>query len=127
MRADGSNSGLRNGRGFRHIPVFRRAPAYPSLKGVAKSKDCCQFFDAATPLLRSTMFLVAPLDFQLRLSANRRRQSGVNAGLWKPHFPTASRLMRAVALIGQERTSKIILNGVSVARRKRLNPASVTT
>ncbi|MET4289705.1 hypothetical protein ABIB06_000546 [Bradyrhizobium sp. LB8.2] len=29
--------------------------------------------------------------------------------------------------IGQERTSKIMLNGVSVARRKRLKPASVVT
>jgi uncharacterized membrane protein len=28
---------------------------------------------------------------------------------------------------GQERTSKIMLNGVSVARRKRLKPASVAT
>src|ERR1700739_1462677 len=42
-------------------------------------------------------------------------------------FPTESGLMRTVALIDQERTSKIILNGVSVARRKRLNPASVAT
>jgi hypothetical protein len=36
-------------------------------------------------------------------------------------------LMRTVALINQERASKIMLNGVSVARRKRLKPASVTT
>src|SRR3981081_1837178 len=36
-------------------------------------------------------------------------------------------LMRHVAQIGQARTSKIILNGVSVARRKRLKPASVAT
>jgi hypothetical protein len=39
----------------------------------------------------------------------------------------ASGLMRTVTLIGQERTSKIMLNGVSVARRKRLKPASVAT
>jgi hypothetical protein len=38
-----------------------------------------------------------------------------------------SGLMRTVALICQERTSKIMLNGVSVARRKRLKPASVAT
>jgi hypothetical protein len=42
-------------------------------------------------------------------------------------FPAASGLMRTVALIGQERTSKIMLNGVSVARRKCLKPASVAT
>jgi hypothetical protein len=34
---------------------------------VAKSKDCWHFSNAATPLLRSTVFLAAPLDFQLRL------------------------------------------------------------
>jgi hypothetical protein len=42
-------------------------------------------------------------------------------------FPAASGLMRTIALIRQERTSKIMLNGVSVARRKRLKPASVAT
>jgi hypothetical protein len=36
-------------------------------------------------------------------------------------------LMRTVALIDQERASKTMLNGVSVARRKRLKPASVAT
>jgi hypothetical protein len=40
--------------------------AYLSPTGVAKSKDCWHFSNAATPLLRSTMFLAAPLDFQLR-------------------------------------------------------------
>jgi Bacterial regulatory proteins, gntR family len=43
------------------------------------------------------------------------------------HLAPVIRLMRTVALIGQERTSKIMLNGVSVARRKRLKPASVAT
>jgi hypothetical protein len=42
-------------------------------------------------------------------------------------FPEASRLMHTVAQINQERTSKIMLKGVSVARRKRLKPASVAT
>jgi len=41
--------------------------------------------------------------------------------------PRIAALMRTVLLIGQERTSKIMLNGVSVARRKRLKPASVAT
>jgi hypothetical protein len=61
-----------------------------------------------------------------RLVANvpRRHQSGMSAGLRGPHFPYS---IRADALIGQERTSKIMLNGVSVARRKRLKPASVAT
>ena len=42
-------------------------------------------------------------------------------------FPATSGLMRSPALINQGRTSKIMLNGVSVARRKRLKPASVAT
>src|SRR5712675_1716578 len=54
--------------------------------------------------------------------ANRRQCRARGAA-----FPAASKLVRTVALIGQERTSKIMLNGVSVARRKRLKPASVAT
>lgn len=49
------------------------------------------------------------------------------AVLWEPHFLAASGAMHTVALIDQERTSKIMLNGVSVARRKRVKPASVAT
>jgi hypothetical protein len=42
-------------------------------------------------------------------------------------FPGGIQIERAVAHRDQARTSKIILNGVSVARRKRLKPASVAT
>jgi hypothetical protein len=41
--------------------------AYLSPTGVAKHKDCWHFSNAATPLLRSTMFPAALLDTQLRL------------------------------------------------------------
>jgi hypothetical protein len=34
---------------------------------VARSRNWCHFSNAAAPLLRSTMFLAGPLDFQLRL------------------------------------------------------------
>jgi hypothetical protein len=63
----------------------------------------------------------------LKRAANRRHQPGIVAEALESHSSTASGLMRTVALIDQERTSKIMLNGVSVARRKRLKPASVAT
>jgi hypothetical protein len=63
----------------------------------------------------------------LKRAANRRHQPGIDAEAWEPLFSAASGLMRTVALIDQERTSTIMLNGVSVARRKRLKPASVAT
>jgi hypothetical protein len=53
-------------------------------------------------------------------------RSRVNAGSGSG-ICYSMRLKRTVALIGQERTSKIMLNGVSAARRKRLKPASVAT
>lgn len=63
------------------------------------------------------------------LSGSGAKATSVRSECWAlgATFPTASGLMRTVALIGQERTSKIILNGVSVALRKRLKPASVAT
>jgi len=62
----------------------------------------------------------------VRHPGDARHQPEVNAMLSAP-YPTAPGLMRTVVLIGQGRTSKIMLNGVSVARRNRLKPASVTT
>src|SRR5450631_2248583 len=58
--------------------------------------------------------------------ANRRHRVRSECSALGTHF-LQHEPMRTVAQIGQERTSKIMLNGVSVARRKRLKPASVAT
>lgn len=72
MPADGSNlpSALNGDFGTSPLEEGRPSeepPAYPSPSDVAKSKDCCQFSDAATALPSSTMSVPSQRDFQQRL------------------------------------------------------------